>query len=43
LEHFGRSPHLPLNNAMAREICKESSDSKIRKAFQRMIEADMIE
>ena len=43
MEYITRNAHLPLNNAKVREICKEASDSKVRKAFGRMIEADMIE
>ena len=43
MEHFRRSAHQSLNNAEARAICKEPSDSKVRKAFQRMIDAKMIE
>jgi ATP-dependent DNA helicase RecG len=43
MDHLRRNPHLPLNNAKAREICKEVSDSKVRKAFGRMMSADMIE
>lgn len=43
MAHLRRVPHLSLNNAEARAICNEGSDSKIRKAFQRMIGANMIE
>ncbi|MGE0675495.1 ATP-binding protein [Pseudolabrys sp.] len=43
MAHLRRAPHLPINNAEAREICNEVSDSKVRKAFQRMLGAKMIE
>jgi len=43
MAHLRRAPHLPLNNADARQICNEASDSKVRKAFQRMMGAKMIE
>jgi len=32
-----------INNTKAREVCREPSDSKIRKTFSKMIEAGMIE
>lgn len=41
MEHLATGKHL--NNALARELCNEPSDSKIRKAFRRMIDAKMIE
>lgn len=41
MEHLATGKHL--NNALARELCNEPSDSKIRKALRRMIDAKMIE
>jgi ATP-dependent DNA helicase RecG len=35
--------HESINNTKAREICREPSDSKIRKTFTKMITADLIE
>ncbi|MGE5259954.1 MAG: hypothetical protein ACM3MH_03640 [Actinomycetota bacterium] len=32
-----------INNTKAREVCREPSDSKIRKTFSKMIAAGMIE
>jgi ATP-dependent DNA helicase RecG len=43
MDHFRRDPRLSLNNAEARSHCNEMSESKMRKAFQRLIEAKMIE
>ena len=43
MDHLKRRRNELINNALAREICNELSESKIRKAFQRMIKAKMIE
>lgn len=41
MSHLGSGKYL--NNSLARELCNEPSDSKIRKAFRRMLDAHMIE
>lgn len=43
MEYFRSNAHMQINNATARAVCKETSDSKVRKAFSRMIDAKMIE
>jgi ATP-dependent DNA helicase RecG len=43
MDHFRSDPRVSLNNAEARSHCNEASDSKMRKAFQRLIKAKMIE